>query len=493
MFYFLLSMIMYVNALNFSNVFGDHMVLQSDTSAILFGFDTPGSTVNTTFHGSSVSSVTGPDSIWRLALPPQPPTTGRDGFTITVSSSVSESASLSDVLFGSVFFMAGQSNAQFSLSGALNASAEIAAANFPRIRLFTVGQGTSSTTPRVALGSIEQPWSVCTPQSVSNNNDFGWFSAVGYLFARDIHVASAVPIGMISNNWGGTCLESWCPGSVSAACGVANVVPTLFNAMYEPYLVGPMSVTGFLWSQGECNADKNNTAFYACAFPLFIQSWRNAFNVPDAFFGFQVLPPYINDSGKFNPYSLPFERDAQLTGLSLENVVASNAVDLGDPLAPHGSVHPRNKTTVASRFAAAARAIIWGEAVPYLNPRFASASALPTVGSQMTVFINFEPTTVLGGGLSLNLNAACPVDQTVPLSECGWIEVQTGDGIWRNATGVALSADSAGLILTLSVPSNAIANATRGMFTPWPVVQVYSADGQRPALPWPPTQIMPLR
>lgn len=489
MLYFL-SLFACCNALNFSNVFGDHMVLQSDTSAILFGFDTPGSNISCTFQGSTVMTQTGPDNIWRLALLPQPPTIARDGFVITVSSSVSESASLSDVLFGSVFFMAGQSNAQFSLSGAFNGTAEIAAANYPRIRLFTVGQGTSSATPRVALGTIEQPWAVSSPESVSNGNDFGWFSAVGYLFARDVHVARSVPIGMISNNWGGTCLEKWCPSSVSAACGEDNEVPELFNAMYEPYLVGPMAVTGFLWSQGECNADNNSTDFYACAFPLFIQSWRDAFKIPDAFFGFQVLPPYINDSGKFNPYSLPFERDAQLTGLSLENVVASNAVDLGDPLAPHGSVHPRNKTTVAARFAAAARAIIWGEAVPYLNPRFASASALPTVGTQMTVYINFEPETVIGG-LTLALSAICPF--AVPLSECGWLEVQTkDDGVWRNATSVALSADGAGLILTLNVPSNAVANATRGMFTPWPVVQVYSADGQRPVLPWPPTQIVPL-
>ena len=33
---------------------------------------------------------------------------------------------------------------------------------------------------------------------------------------------------------------------------------------------------------------------------------------PQAFFSFQVLPAYVNDSGRFNPCSRPYERAAQL-------------------------------------------------------------------------------------------------------------------------------------------------------------------------------------
>ena len=53
-------------------------------------------------------------------------------------------------------------------------------------------------------------------------------------------------------------------------------------------------------SQGECNADENDTHYYGCAFPQFIDAWRSEFGAPDAFFGFELLPAYINDSGKFS-------------------------------------------------------------------------------------------------------------------------------------------------------------------------------------------------
>ena len=39
----------------------------------------------------------------------------------------------------------------------------------------------------------------------------------------------------------------------------------------------------------------------------------------------------------FSPFSLPYLRDAQLTGLTRPNVAACNAIDLGDAKAPHGT------------------------------------------------------------------------------------------------------------------------------------------------------------
>jgi sialate O-acetylesterase len=114
-----------------------------------------------------------------------------------------------------------------------------------------------------------------------------------YFFGRDVFEAlnGSVPIGLISNNWGGTCLQEWF--SAPDSCGI-KATPILYNAMIVPYLQGPMALTGFLWSQGECNADANQTAYYACAFAPFIDGWRQQFGVPDAFFGFELLPAYIS-------------------------------------------------------------------------------------------------------------------------------------------------------------------------------------------------------
>ena len=96
---------------------------------------------------------------------------------------------------------------QFSLSAAFNATAEIAdSINHPLIRLFTVGQGGGmrDTEPLREFTSIEQTWSVASPASVGNG-DFSYFSALCYLFGREVQTAlgePSLPMGMISANWG---------------------------------------------------------------------------------------------------------------------------------------------------------------------------------------------------------------------------------------------------------------------------------------------------
>lgn len=383
---------------------------------------------------------------------------------------------------------------QFSLNAALNASAEIAdAAAHPLIRLFTVGQGggMGDSAPLRDFSSIEQNWTAASPSAVGNG-DFTYFSALCYLFARGVQESQGsptLPVGVVSANWGGTCLSSWTPASGTAVrdCGFSGTsgAANLFNGLIAPLALGPMAIDGFIFSQGECDADCNNTAFYGCAFPRFINDWRTEFAAPDAFFSFQVLPAYVNDSGRFNPYSLPFERAAQLQGLAAGgNVHAANTIDLGDALAPHGSVHPRNKQAVAARMVAAARALKYGETdVPYLAPRYSGAS--PTVRSgDLVVTVSFAPSPPSTGVLTL-VPAGCPVGVGgLPLSECSWFEIQTADGVWHNATGVGLTSDGKRLELTLAgAGAGPAAAATRGFFSPWPVVVLYSQEGL-PALPW---------
>jgi hypothetical protein len=347
------------------------------------------------------------------------------------------------------------------------------------------------TEPLQDFSKIEQRWAVAAPAAVGNG-DFSYFSAVCYLFARELQarLPATMPVGAVSANWGGTCLGSWAPadGAAVAACGATGTSghSNLFNGLIAPLALGPMALDGFLFSQGECDADCNNTAYYACAFPKFIEDWRSKFSAPEAFFSFQVLPAYVNDSGRFNPYSLPFERAAQLQGLTAGGAVhAANTIDLGDALAPHGSVHPRNKLAVAQRMAAAAQALVFKDAsVPYLAPAYASAAVLSSSASQLQLQVNFAPAPPSSGRLLLQ-PAACPAGiGGLPASECSWFEVQLGSGQWVNATGVALSADSMSLLLTVPVPGpSAAVNATRGFFSPWPVVVLFAEEGL-PVLPW---------
>ena len=180
-----------------SNTLGDHMVLQrAPASAVVFGFADPGVVVRTTFNGTEYQTTTTSQGVWRQALPP---TQAGGPYTISFSSSDGDSAQLLDVLFGEVFFCGGQSNCQMTMDICNNATAEIASANsYPNIRVFTVGQGTSSNTPLTQLGTIAQKWTSASSSS--------------WLFGKSIYqsLGGNVPVGLVSNNWGGTSIQQWC-------------------------------------------------------------------------------------------------------------------------------------------------------------------------------------------------------------------------------------------------------------------------------------------
>ncbi len=78
---------------------------------------------------------------------------------------------------------------QFSVGGNENASYYRAEANaYPDVRLFTVGQKTSSPVPLQDLATIEQPWSVASNVSVSDGSAFNYFSAVCWFFGKTVYV-----------------------------------------------------------------------------------------------------------------------------------------------------------------------------------------------------------------------------------------------------------------------------------------------------------------
>ena len=46
-------------------------------------------------------------------------------------------------------------------------------------------------------------------------------------------------------------MEHWADQAAFERCNRTDTDSTLYNAMIHPYVVGPMSVTGFTWYQGE--------------------------------------------------------------------------------------------------------------------------------------------------------------------------------------------------------------------------------------------------
>lgn len=202
-------------------VFSDHMVLQRETSAPVWGWARPGERVTVrgswTVEGVSPeeSVVAGEDGTWSVNLP----TGGAGGpYTLSISGDASggETKVLSDVLLGDVWLCSGQSNMEWPLTATENAGEAIASANHPSIRLLQL-ENTIAARPQRTVRTVGGGWRVCSPETVAN------FSAVGYWLGRSLGEALDVPIGLISADWGGTRIQAWMPeASLVDVPGVAN-------------------------------------------------------------------------------------------------------------------------------------------------------------------------------------------------------------------------------------------------------------------------------
>lgn len=192
-----------------SGVLGDGMVLQRGVPARLWGKAEAGATVRAELvrGGAVVGEASGgadAEGAWRLELPAQP---AGGPYEIRLFTDAGERV-LRDVLFGDVWVASGQSNMRWSVSDSADARAEIAASDYPRIRLLTVLEDAWDQ-PRAEARTVE-PWRVCGPATS------GGFSAVAYHFGRELHEhfaaqGSDVPIGLVLTAWGGTPAEAWTP------------------------------------------------------------------------------------------------------------------------------------------------------------------------------------------------------------------------------------------------------------------------------------------
>ncbi|MEZ5964958.1 MAG: sialate O-acetylesterase [Planctomycetota bacterium] len=198
----------------------DHAVFQRGRPLRLWGAAAPGAEVRASASwGHEASSLAGDDGAFELRLQP-PSEAGPHSVTLRCGSAQTK---LDDVWFGEVWVCGGQSNMEWTLgpgvgSGIQDWQNEVAQADHPQIRVFDVPNVTSAE-PRE---SCDGAWRVCSPATA------GSFSAVGYLFGRDLQRELGVPVGLIVSCWGGTPCEAWTPeasleGLTAFADGLAAV------------------------------------------------------------------------------------------------------------------------------------------------------------------------------------------------------------------------------------------------------------------------------
>lgn len=368
-------------AVRLPKIVGSNMVLQRDATVQIWGWAEAGEEVRVRGDWSDEQKQTtaGADGRWSVDVQ----TTAAGGpHTLTIAGT--NTIAVDNILFGEVWIASGQSNMEMPLgklsgtySGVANFEQEIAAADYPQIRLFQVGnfsskQPADDVDPGVSMYGVPKAacrWEACRPKNIST------FASTAYFFAHELHKKLGVPIGIIDASWGGTRIESWMPAEGLQELGYRNElaqakslpqqpgvkIPTrLYNGMIHP--LRNVKVRGVIWYQGEQNAAQAGQ--YHRLFRTMIAQWRSAFD--------QEFPFYFAQAAPYN-YGITnaaYLREAQLethllsSGGDLPKTGLVVTLDIGDLT----DVHPTNKQEVGRRLALWALAKDYGHDIECSGP-----------------------------------------------------------------------------------------------------------------------------
>jgi len=440
-------------------IIGDHMVLQQKLADPIWGWDTPGAKVTVTFAGQTKTAEVGVDGKWLVKLDPL--AANEQPQSLHISDGL-QTIEVADVLIGEVWMCSGQSNMGFSVRGDWNADVELAAANFPKLRLVTV--------PPVGTQELQEnfkgAWSATTPNTAAN------FSAVGFFFGRYLHQVLGVPVGLINNSWGGSAAEAWVrraslesdarfaplmertvkeeadkqsekgradyaaameqykaeadkakaenrpapwPPQSPADWLAGNARPgNIFNGVVNP--TRGYGLKGVIWYQGESNAGR--PAEYTQLFPFLIEQWRKEWNQGDFPFYWVQLANFEKQESKPVESNWAELREAQTKTLALTNTGQAVIIDLGEGK----DIHPKNKHDVAARLVRWALVNDYGFKFPCRSPEFQSQEI-----NEGKVLVKFN---CYGSKLR-----TFGVDEAIGFAVCG------ADHVWHWASGALQGTD----------------------------------------------------
>lgn len=397
-------------------IFSDHMVLQQEAAAPIWGTAAPDEKVTVKVADQEASAAAGKDGKWMVRVGPL-----KAGGPVEMTVAGKNSITIKDVLIGEVWVCSGQSNMGMTVSGVKEKAKEIAEARHPEIRMFHVpNRALDEPADDVPKGA----WTVCSPETV------GGFSATAYFFGRDLHEAIKRPVGLINTSWGGTRIEPWispqslekdpyvkeafekfrsqpaaspaaaaeftkaantwkqeadaakkerkpAPPSPAPPAGRMPGTPNygrLYNAMVHPLI--PYAIKGAIWYQGESNGGEG--VKYRTWLPELIADWRDHWNQPGPSHDFPFLIVQLPNNGGPSPAGAEsvgwtLVREAEMrTASKLPNVGTAVTIDTSSD----GNLHPPEKQAVGHRLALIAQNKVYGDKdVVDSGPVYSSAKA----------------------------------------------------------------------------------------------------------------------
>ncbi len=362
-------------------ILSDHMVLQRDAAANLWGKAAPSSkvTVKASWSTEEYSVKSDKGGNWKIAV--KTPAASYTPYSITVADK-DGSVTLNDVLVGIVWLCGGQSNMEMPLNGfwacpVEGALDEIALSGQFRdkIRLVKIPK-TGALSPQE---TVEGSWQVSSPENTAQ------FTAVGWHFAKALNAVLDVPVGLLSCNWGGSAVESWIPEEIVRTYP-ENTLPTgqyapkkdpdggyncgnayiMYNGMIYP--VHNYTIAGYIWYQGETNA--GGYGWYAERLAKMVGVWRDLWGQGELPFYEVELAPYIYGGDGTVGAKI---REAQRKAVG---IIPNSGIVCTNDLAysyEYDQIHPCKKAEVGRRLAYLALSRTYGQnGIPYNEPVYKS-------------------------------------------------------------------------------------------------------------------------
>jgi sialate O-acetylesterase len=391
-------------------IFSDHMVLQLDFEAPVWGWAEPAEEITVSIASQTKTVKADSKGKWMVKLERM-----KAGGAHVLTVKGRNTITVHDVQVGEVWLCSGQSNMAMTVAGAKDFAKEKAAATYPKLRMFREASGAATTPQERPNGS----WLVCTPDTV------GGFSATAYFFGRQVHQSLNVPVGLVHSSVGGTAIEAWT--SLEAQKDKPELIPifghwnkleaewdpakalaryeeeqaawnlaaaqakaegkaaprpprkpvdprlnnnhpaNLFNGKIAPLI--PYSMRGAIWYQGESNASISGGSRYGLQLETLIKDWRSRWGQGDFPFAWVQLPNFRKlQSAPVEESGWALVREGMLKTLKLPNTGMAIAIDVGEA----NDVHPKNKQDVGKRLALWALANVYGQKNAYSGPLPAS-------------------------------------------------------------------------------------------------------------------------
>lgn len=330
-------------ALELGTPFTDGAVLQRGRPVPVWGKADAGAQVTVVFgkDGGEGGVVTEADAEgkWRVELPAME--ANAQGRTLTVTSG-SDKVTVNDVLVGEVWICSGQSNMECPIWGPNphfrdgKGAMMVAMTHLPQVRF--VKNPRTSVRPGEPSPIKHGVWHKFEPESFKSS-DYAYeltLSADAFYFARELHLALGVPVGVVDSSWGGTDIAQW----------LNNRAGRLFNGMVAPY--APMSVRGMLWYQGCADAGRKPEK-YGENLATLANGWREAFAQPE-------MPIYVCRLAPWKQTWRDIWFAQEAFAAEDKNAHLVTLSDVGNEY----DIHPNDKETVGQRLAAAALAYEYG-------------------------------------------------------------------------------------------------------------------------------------